>query len=108
MDKKDYERYESLAEVMEVVKIVEVIHAETGKAYRLEVIKHLVGTASVHYAVHYYENVRGPGVPGTGNRVWTEYLNFPWIRQDTADAALAQALSFVNDRPQRGSGEPEP
>lgn len=89
----DYSRFSSLGEIMEVEKVVEVVHAETGKSYRLEAIRHVVGTAEVHYMVEYY--VRND----TG---WTPYLNFPWIKENSADNALYAALAYVNDRPQVG------
>jgi hypothetical protein len=90
----DYSRFSSLGEIMEVEKVVEVVHAETGKSYRLEAIRHVVGTAQVHYLVEYYvRNDAG---------LWTRYLNFPWINENSPDNALYAALSYVNDRPQLG------
>jgi hypothetical protein len=100
MDDSEYQGYRSLSEVMEVEKIVEVVHSKTGKCYRLEAVRHVHGTAFVHYGVHYYQMTRD----SNGVRIWTEYLNFPWISQGTADNALKQALSYVNDRPQLGDG----
>lgn len=90
----DYSRFSSLGEIMEVEKVVEVVHAETRKSYRLEAIRHVVGTAQVHYMVAYYLR--------SDAGVWTQYLNFPWIKENSADAALYAALSYVNDRPQLG------
>jgi hypothetical protein len=54
----------------------------------------VVGTAQTHYMVEYYlRNDAG---------LWTQYMNFPWINADTADNALYEALSYVNDRSQLG------
>jgi hypothetical protein len=90
----DYSRFSSLGEIMEVEKVVDVVHAKTGKTYRLEAIRHVVGTAHVHYMVGYYV------LNDTG--LWARYHNFPWIDENSADNALHAALSYVNDRPQLG------
>jgi hypothetical protein len=89
----DYSRFSSLGQIMEVEKVVDVVHAETGKSYRLEAIRHVVGTSHVHYMVEYYER---------NDAGWTRYHNFPWIDENSADNALYAALSYVNDRPQLG------
>jgi len=92
----EYSRFSLLSEISEVEKAVVVVHAETGKRYRLEAVRSVVGTAQVHYAVDYYQrNEAG---------AWVQYLNFPWISEDSADNALHAALAYVNDRPQRGEG----
>jgi hypothetical protein len=90
----DYSRFSSLSEISEVEKTVVVVHAETGKRYRLEAVRCVVGLAQVLYDVDYYQrNEAG---------VWVRHLNFPSIRESSADNALHAALSYVNDRPQRG------
>ena len=96
MDGHDAEKLTLLSEIMEVERTVDVIQEETDKKFRVEVVKHLKGTISAHYAVQYYLQKDG---------LWVKYLNFPWIRQETAEHALMEALNYINDRPQRGDGE---
>jgi hypothetical protein len=90
----DYSRFSSLSEISEVEKTVVVVHAETSKEYRLEALRCVVGLAQVLYDVAYYRR----------NEVgaWIRYLNFPSIRENSADNALHAALTYVNDRPQCG------
>jgi hypothetical protein len=89
----DYSTFKSFSEVMEVEKSVDVIHSETGKKYRIEVVQHAFGTATVHYAVNYYKS---------SDAGWVPYLNFPWINEPSAEDALRSALKYVAYRPQVG------
>jgi hypothetical protein len=90
----DYSTFSSLSEISEVEKTVVVVHAETGKEYRLEALRCVIGLAQVLYDVGYYQrNEAG---------AWVRYLNFPYIRENSADNALHAALAYVNDRPQHG------
>ena len=90
----DWSRFSSLSEISEIEKAVVVVHAETGKQYRLEAVRFVVGFAQVLYDVDYYKrNEAG---------AWVRYINFPSIRENSADNALYAALAYVNDRPQRG------
>ena len=94
----NYSSFTSLDEVMEVEKIVDLVHANTKKQYRLEVIKHRGLAASGYYDVHYYELSK----PGT----WVKYLNFPSTTQsETVENALYEAMSYINNRPQEGPGK---
>lgn len=90
----DWNRFSSLSEISEVEKTVVVVHAETGKQYRLEAVRCVAGLAQVLYDVDYYKrNEAG---------AWVRYSNFPSIRENSAEGALCAALAYVNDRPQRG------
>ena len=91
----DYGPFSSLSEISEVEKTAVVVHAETSREYRLEALRCVVGLAQVLYDVAYYQrNEAG---------AWVRYLNFPSIRENSADNALNAALAYVNDRPQPGA-----
>ncbi len=76
---------------------------------RLEVVKTAKGTASVDYAVHYYERqtfykgsngtiTAEPAPNATSFYVWAPDAYLPWVRQPDVEGALNQALNWVSER----------
>ena len=97
-----------IIEVHEIVKRVEFILA-SGRTFLIQVEHSLKGTAHSHYGVRYFERhmlyrrqdgtVTAEGVAAAPDfDIWVADRNLPWISQDSADAALSQALGFLVER----------
>ena len=90
-------------EVYEVVKTVEVVHNH--RRYRIEVLKSL--RHDIHFQIfdwrHEYVNAQ-PSYPRSGGEFEKKPEDMsilvsgglPWVHQPTAEAALAQALTFIS------------
>ncbi len=101
---EDYKRYNAFNEAYEVVKTVEVV-GYNKKIYRIEVLKCFSNPHVpflVNYLIEDYVTVQ-PTYPQTEGKferqpesinVWRQTRE-PWVVAQTAEGALAEALSFL-------------
>ena len=105
----DISLFDFVSEYYEVEKTVVIVAEIAGETQtiRLEAVKFFRG-GQIRYDVRAWAEesvILQPEYPQTGGsfdkdpdgmRVWVAY-SIPWIDRDTADEALAQAISFIGD-----------
>lgn len=90
---------EKFYEVKELVRTVEVEADDT--CYRIEICKHYTNAKTPFVASYFVQHK----VPHPASQIAGETLDsflldtsLPWVAEESADAALATALSFLGDR----------
>ena len=109
---EDYKKYTGFNEVYEVVKTAELVGYDRNM-YRIEVLK-CFSNPNVPYLIrsliwrHITVQPTYPKTSGKFDRqpedmgVWVD-VELPWVVAQTADGALAQALSFLAGRTRHGT-----
>jgi hypothetical protein len=84
--------YAQFEEAYEVVQTALVVHQR--QYYRIEVLQNVQKPQLDDFSTRVYIETSIKD----GREVWARVVDFPWVRQNTSEAAMSQALSFLQAR----------
>ena len=93
--------YQELEEAYEVVKVAILVHSR--RTFRIEVLHDMQKTEDV-FSVRAYVSTAIKATPVYPDdhlsreiKAWSHLSDFPWVKRDTVDGAMSQAIGFLKD-----------